>query len=110
MSKASLILVAFIWGITNSLISKASKKKKSTKEKNNKKESFGALDWITNPLYIVSVAINLLGSLLFFYILSSTSKGKQFQYFIFIRNFYCWTIGKFNDIDHYGYFRYSNQQ
>lgn len=76
MSKTSLIIVAFIWGITNALISKASKQKKSSKEKNNKITNPGILNWITNPLYIGSVAINLLGSLLFFYKLSNSSKNN----------------------------------
>lgn len=76
MSKISLILVALIWGITNALICKASKQKKSSKEKNNKIINPGIFNWITNPLYIVSVAINLLGSLLFFYKLSNSSKNK----------------------------------
>jgi hypothetical protein len=80
MSKLCFVLVSFIWGITNALISKALKQKLSSKDKNNKITNPGILNWITNnPLYYVSVAINLLGSLLFFYKLANSSKNSLFQ-------------------------------
>ena len=81
MSKTSLVLVAFIWGITNALISKASKQKFPLKDKNNKLTTPGFLNWMINPLYVVSLAVNLSGSLLFFYKLANSSKGNLFQIF-----------------------------
>ena len=81
MSKTSLVLVAFIWGITNALISKASKQKLTSKDKNNKLTTPGFLNWMINPLYVVSLAVNLLGSLLFFYKLANSRKGNLFQIF-----------------------------
>ena len=59
---ASLFLVALIWGTTNSLISKSSSKK------NNK-----FLEILFDPMYIVPVIINLIGSLIFFYKLGNAS-------------------------------------
>lgn len=73
---SSFVLVAFIWGITNTLISKASKQKPISKAKINKPLKPEFLNWITNPLYVISVLFNLLGSLLFFYKLANSSKLK----------------------------------
>lgn len=81
MSKTSLVLVAFIWGITNALIGKASKQKLPSKDKTNKLTTPGFLNWVNNPLYVVSLVVNLSGSLLFFYKLANSSKGNLFQTF-----------------------------
>lgn len=84
MSIASLVLVAFIWGITNALIGKASKQKLPSMDKNNKLTTPGFLNWITNPLYVVSLVVNLSGSLLFFYKLANSSKAIYFKCFPFL--------------------------
>ena len=69
-----LVCVALIWGTTNSLIKKSSKLNSATKLSNNNKGSkFEIYYWLGNPLYILSVAANLLGSLLFFYKLTNSS-------------------------------------
>lgn len=69
----SLFCVALIWGITNSLIKKSCNKQFALHSKNKNISRFEILNWIMNPLYTISVAFNLLGSLLFFYQLSDSS-------------------------------------
>lgn len=104
MTKSSLVLVALIWGITNNFISKASKQKYISNGKNKNIATNGILNWITNPVYVISVAINLLGSLLFFYKLANSGNYNLcFDDIVakFIRHFYFWPAGKFFNFGNY---------
>lgn len=66
-----LVCVALIWGTTNSLIKKSSANKYFSNKNSSKFEIY---DWLSNPLYVLSVVVNLSGSLLFFYKLAASSK------------------------------------
>lgn len=68
-----MVCVALIWGTTNSLIKKSSEEYVTTQSNNKKKSNFEVYDWLMNPIYFISVAVNLSGSFLFFYNLADTS-------------------------------------
>lgn len=71
----SIICIAFLWGITNPFIKRGSKGINAIPRTDNNKlvSLFNEFKFLlTNPIYISSLSINLLGSLLFYYSLSKS--------------------------------------
>ncbi|XP_071050207.1 transmembrane protein 234 homolog isoform X2 [Onthophagus taurus] len=69
---ASLILVALLWGATNPLIKRGSKDIVKIKESSKIKQFILELKYLfTNIHYIVPMALNQLGSILYFFTLQN---------------------------------------
>lgn len=86
----SLFVASLIWGVTNPILKRNSQTKQD-------EGSFKIVSLFTNLSYLIPQGINLIGSVFFFYALSSISKFILFNYRINFGCSYC----KFFDFYYY---------